>query len=122
MAEETKKRSLVLRGAGFPRPGVKSRRRDVVEGPGPEKRMQRRVQGYGSDGIQVTEARMPGSQQETDYYWDSLIEKFLSSFCCCFVFLEPHPWHMEVPSLGFKSELQLLTYTTAHGNAGSLTH
>ena len=55
-----------------------------------------------------------------------------------FVFLGLHPWHMQVPRLGVKSELQLLaptpqpqehqiqatsaTYTTAHGNAGSLTH
>ena len=29
---------------------------------------------------------------------------------------------MEVPRLGVKSEVQLLTYTTAHGNARSLTH
>ena len=29
------------------------------------------------------------------------------------VFLELHPWHMEVPKLGVKSELQLLVYTTA---------
>ena len=27
-------------------------------------------------------------------------------------FLGPHPRHMEVPRLGFKSELQLLAYTT----------
>ena len=27
----------------------------------------------------------------------------------------------EVPRLGAKSELQLLSYTTSHGNAGSLT-
>jgi len=58
----------------------------------------------------------------------------------CFVFLvflEPHMWHMEVPRLAVKSELQLpayatatasqdpsrvCTYTTAHGNTGSLTH
>ena len=33
-------------------------------------------------------------------------------FCFCF-FLELHPWHMEVPSLGVKLELQLLAYTTA---------
>ena len=52
----------------------------------------------------------------------------------CFVF-RAAPWHMEVPKLGVKLELQLLacstatqdlswsvTYTTAHGNAGSLTH
>ena len=31
-------------------------------------------------------------------------------------------WHMEVPRLGVKLELQLLAYTIAHGNAGSLTH
>ena len=52
-------------------------------------------------------------------------------------FLEPHLWHMEVPKLGVKLELQLpayasatavpnpslsMTYTTAPGNAGSLTH
>ena len=55
-----------------------------------------------------------------------------SSFFC---FLGPHPWHMEVHGLGVESELQLLActtatqdpgpvwaYTTAHGNAGSLTH
>ena len=29
---------------------------------------------------------------------------------------------MEVPRLGVISELQLLAYTTAHGNAGSLTY
>ena len=30
-----------------------------------------------------------------------------------FVFLGPHPQHMEVPRLGVKSELQLPAYTTA---------
>ena len=30
-----------------------------------------------------------------------------------FCFLEPHPWHMEVPRPGVESELQLPTYTTA---------
>ena len=28
------------------------------------------------------------------------------------VFLVPHTWHMEVPSLGVESELQLPAYTT----------
>ena len=52
-------------------------------------------------------------------------------------FLGPHPQHMEVPRLRVELELQLLAYatatqcriqalsanyTTAHGNAGSLTH
>ena len=53
---------------------------------------------------------------------------FLSFFF--FVFLGPHPWHMEDTRLGVKSELQLqhriwgtsVTYTTAPGKAGSLTH
>ena len=35
-------------------------------------------------------------------------------------FLGPHLRHMEVPRLGVESELQLPTYTTAHGNMGSL--
>ena len=52
-------------------------------------------------------------------------------------FLGPHPWHAEVPRLGAEAELQLLAYTTAtamwnltlivtytsvHCNATSLTH
>ena len=56
------------------------------------------------------------------------------SFAC---FLKPHSWHMEIPRLGVQLEcshqpkpqtqqegIQALsaTYTTAHGNAGSLTH
>ena len=54
-----------------------------------------------------------------------------------FVFLGQHPWHTEVPRSGVESELQSpaypqpqqhwiwvvsTTYTTAHSNAGSLTH
>ena len=34
-------------------------------------------------------------------------------FYFTFCFLGPHPWHMEVPRLGVKSELQLPAYTTA---------
>ena len=60
-----------------------------------------------------------------------------SDFFFCFVFLRPNPRHMEVPRLGVELELQPLaysiatamwdpsasvTYTTAHGNNGSLTH
>ena len=33
----------------------------------------------------------------------------------------PHPWHMEVPRLGVKSEPQLLAYTPAHSNTRSST-
>ena len=53
-----------------------------------------------------------------------------------FLLLRPHVGHMEVPRLEVESELQLpayatatatqepclAIYTTAHGNAGSLTH
>ena len=66
-------------------------------------------------------------------------KKFLFCFIYLFsfVFLGPHPRHMEVPRLGVQSELQLMayatatatpdpshicTYTTAHSNAGFLTH
>ena len=59
----------------------------------------------------------------------------LHGFSYCFLGL--HLWHMEVPRLGVKMQLQLparttpqqrqigaksVTYTTAHCNAGSLTH
>ena len=56
-------------------------------------------------------------------------------FVFCLFFLGLHPWHVEVPSLEVELELQLLAYvratetrvmfaiyTTAHSNAGSLTH
>ena len=42
-----------------------------------------------------------------------LVIAFLKKFFCFFVFLGPHPWHMEVPRLGVESELLLLAYTTA---------
>ena len=61
--------------------------------------------------------------------------KFFSFLFFSFVFLGPLTRHVEVPRLGLKSELQLptpqpqklgiqatsATYTTAQGNAGSLT-
>ena len=34
-------------------------------------------------------------------------------FFCLFVFLQPHPRHMEVPGLGVESDLQLPAYATA---------
>ena len=62
---------------------------------------------------------------------------FLGSFCFALFCFRPHLQHMGAPRLGVKSELQLgstpqpqqceiwavsAPYTTAHGNAGSLTH
>ena len=38
----------------------------------------------------------------------------------CLVFLGPHLQCKDIPRLGVESEL--VTYTTAHGNTGSLTH
>ena len=54
-------------------------------------------------------------------------KRWISCVCVCVcvcvcIFLGPHPRHMEVPRLGVQLELQMLTYTTAHGNARSLTH
>ena len=39
-----------------------------------------------------------------------MFKEALFFFC---LFLGPHPWHMEVPSLGVKSELYLPAYATA---------
>ena len=65
-------------------------------------------------------------------YFSHVLFCFL--FLFLFFFLGLHPWHMEVPRLGVKSELQLPAYTTAtatqdlrmsetytraHGNTGS---
>uniref|UniRef100_A0A4X1UVP8 Uncharacterized protein n=1 Tax=Sus scrofa TaxID=9823 RepID=A0A4X1UVP8_PIG len=61
----------------------------------------------------------------------------LPPFLFCFVFLGLHLWHREVPRLGVDRSYSCwltpqpqqhqirassATYTTAHGNAGSLTH
>ena len=66
------------------------------------------------------------------------VANFQMVFFFFFVFLGPHPWHMEVPRLGVKCELQLpayatatwqsqiraisVTYATACSNARFLTH
>ena len=49
-----------------------------------------------------------------------LLALFKINFFFCSLGL--HLCHMEVPRLVVKLELQLLAYTTAHGNVGSLTH
>ena len=43
----------------------------------------------------------------------SLLSSILFFYYIFFVFLSPHPQHMEVPRLGVQSELYLLAYTTA---------
>ena len=34
-------------------------------------------------------------------------------FFLSFVFLGPHPWHVDIPRLGVELELQMLAYATA---------
>ena len=53
---------------------------------------------------------------------EELLEILIYLFIYSFVFLGSHPQHMEVPRLGVEWKLQLPAYTTAHSNAGSLTH
>jgi len=43
-------------------------------------------------------------------------------FIFFFLLLGLDLWHIEVPRLVVELELQLLIYTTAHSNNGSLTH
>ena len=53
-------------------------------------------------------------------YWASLFSFFLpyslflsfSFLLACFLFLGPHPWHLEVPRLRVELELQLVTCAT----------
>ena len=57
------------------------------------------------------------------FFLDFCIVSFWQrSYFLLFFLRAVHLWHTEVPRLGVQSELQLLTYTTAHGNDGSLTH
>ena len=71
------------------------------------------------------------SSFEVSFFF-SFIYLFFNIFLF-FMFLGPHPWHMEVPSLGAKSAAAAslchsqiratsVTYATAHGNARSLIH
>ena len=61
--------------------------------------------------------------------WEEVLTVPFYFILFIFVFLGPLWWHMEVPRLRVKSELQQCqvwavssTYTTAHSNARSLTH
>ena len=73
----------------------------------------------------------------TDETFTNILGFFFFFFFCLFVFLGPYPWHLEVPGEGSnrscrrwptpqpqQGQIQAgsATYTTAHGNAGSLTH
>ena len=77
------------------------------------------------------------NKQQKTCHRDSFTHNSERFFFAFFFFLGLHPRHMEVPSLGVKSELQLrptpqpqqhqiwatpVTHTTAHGNARSLTY
>ena len=46
-----------------------------------------------------------------------LVLLLLNYYYYYFVFLGPHPQHMEVPRLGVESERQLQAHTPAHSNA-----
>ena len=60
------------------------------------------------------EKRTGSSQQRRLSVVIHLSLKSSSVFCLfVFVFLVPHLWHVDVPSLGVKLELQLSVYTTA---------
>ena len=44
---------------------------------------------------------------------EGIFPSFFRNFSFSFFLGGAHPWHMEVPRLGVKSELQLLAYATA---------
>ena len=46
-----------------------------------------------------------------------VLKNFFLAFIL-FYFLEAHPWHMDVPRLGVRPELQLPVYTTATATQG----
>ena len=48
-----------------------------------------------------------------DLFCFQFLKFYLFLFMYLFCFLGPHLWHMEVPRLGVKSELELLACTTA---------
>ena len=56
-------------------------------------------------------SKMPPYTWSTFLIISSQKSKIKENFFVCFLGL--HPWHMEVPRLGVKLELQLLAYTTA---------
>ena len=53
-----------------------------------------------------------GFQQTFFFFFLYIFLFFFIFFFFFFFFLRPHLQHMEVPRLGFKSELQLQAYTT----------
>ena len=51
-----------------------------------------------------------------------IIQFFWNFFFVCLPFLGPLLWHMEVPRLGVKLELLLLSLPQSHSNMGSELH
>ena len=66
----------------------------------------------------IKKPKKPTHTKKYLYYWNELFP-CVCVYVCVYVFIfafffkGPHPWHMEVPRLGVKSELQLLAYATA---------
>ena len=59
------------------------------------------------------EKRMKSRDNVREFLIKHIPTFFLLLFFFFFPFLGPHSWHMEVPSIGVESDLQLLTCTTA---------
>ena len=60
----------------------------------------------------INSKSLPLSEAQCPYLSDDGIHP-VAVFIHLFIFLEPHPWHTEVPRLGVQLELQLPAYTTA---------
>ena len=64
------------------------------------------------DGHQISAKFSHMLKNKSRYILLNAVRTLFFYFCMC-VSLGPNPWHMEVPRLGFESELQLPAYTTA---------
>ena len=85
------------------------------------------------DGIWAVAVTCTAAVATSDLFFFSMVLFFIIItfffFFFFFVFLLPFLWHREVPRLGVKLQPQQcriqafsVTYTTDHGNTGSLTH
>ena len=64
------------------------------------------------DGHQISAKFSHMLKNKSRYILLNAVRTLFFYLCMC-VSLGPNPWHMEVPRLGFESELQLPAYTTA---------